>query len=517
MSTKGGPPRRRKGRQGWTSDDRIRSLAAEQAKADPSGQPAPDEAPPIPLDVVRVAREGLERRPQAAKRVLIIGGGMAGLVAAYELRRQGHRPVVLEAQNRVGGRVYTLRSFAPGLYAEAGAMRIPRAHELTLEYCRQFDLPLRPFAMANPRGLVFVGGVRMTAAEAEAHPERLPFTLESSEQGQSAENLWQSAIADLREMVEHEGEAAWSEIVARYDEYSLYEFLRHQGFSEGAIEFYAVMNFVESDLHNSFVEVLREELSGAYVDMSEIVGGMDRLPNAFYAELQDSVRFGVEVRAIEQDTESVSVRCRQGPDRFSLRGDYAICTVPFSVLRPIEHVSFSREKERAIRQLNYHASTKILLQVRRRLWETTDGIDGGATVTDLPIRRLNYPTPDPSTTRGVLLASYTWGQDALQWGAMDEHSRIEEALEDVEQIHPGLTEEFEVGASHAWYSDPWARGAFALFAPEQQSQLQAAIIQPEGRVFFAGEHCSLYHAWIQGALESGIRAARQIHELPAAD
>jgi monoamine oxidase len=183
------------------------------------------------------------------------------------------------------------------------------------------------------------------------------------------------------------------------------------------------------------------------------------------------------------------------------------------VLRPIE-ATFSREKERAIRQLNYHASTKILLQVRHRFWEKDDDIVGGASVTDLPIRRMNYPPTDPATDRGVLLASYTWGQDALQWGAMDPDQRVSEALDDVSRIHPEIRHEFEVGASHAWYSDRWARGAFALFAPEQQTTLQDAILRPEGRVYFAGEHCSLYHAWIQGALESGIRAARQIHELP---
>jgi monoamine oxidase len=159
----------------------------------------------------------------------------------------------------------------------------------------------------------------------------------------------------------------------------------------------------------------------------------------------------------------------------------------------------------------------VLFQVRERVWETDDGIYGGATVTDLGVRRLNYPTPDPNNARGMLLASYTWGQDALQWGAMDEETRVEEALDDVERLHPRIREVFEVGASHAWYSDKWARGAFALFAPEQQTGLQGAIVQPEGRIYFAGEHCSLYHAWIQGALESGIICARQIHELPAAD
>ena len=240
---------------------------------------------------------------------------------------------------------------------------------------------------------------------------------------------------------------------------------------------------------------------------------MDRLPNAFYAALGDRVRFGAEVRAIDQHPDSVTIHYKTEAGRFSVTGDYAICAIPFSVLRHVDVVKpFSREKQRAIRQLNYSASTKILFQVAERVWEADDGIFGGATVTDLPIRRLNYPTPDPTTSRGVLLASYTWSQDASRWGAMDEETRLEEALDDVVQIHPRVRDVFEVGASHAWYNDRWASGAFALFAPEQQTQLQADIVQPEGRVYFAGEHCSLHHAWIQGALESGIRAAREIHE-----
>jgi monoamine oxidase len=98
---------------------------------------------------------------------------------------------------------------------------------------------------------------------------------------------------------------------------------------------------------------------------------------------------------------------------------------------------------------------------------------------------------------------------------MDEETRLEEALDDVSRIHPRIREVYEVGASHAWYDDRFANGAFALFEPEQQSQLQAAILRPEGRILFAGEHCSLYHAWIQGALESGLRAAHSIHEAEA--
>jgi monoamine oxidase len=482
--------------------------------------PRPDDVPPnttpVAPEILEIPDEGLGAGPKARKPVVIIGAGLAGLVAAFELKREGHEVVVLEAQNRVGGRIYTLRApFAPGLYAEAGGMRIPRAHDLTLRYCELFDLPLRPFMMGNPKALVHLGGERMTREEADREPDRLPFHLESHERGRTADQLWEEAIGDLRVLVADDWDTGWTQIVREYDQYSLYEFLRVKGWSRGAIEYFTVLNFLEADQHNSLVEILREDLGGAYVDMQEIAGGMDRLPNAFYAHLQPEVRFGANVFAIDQDGDGVTVHFKTESGRYRVDADYGIITVPFSVLRTIETLTpFSAGKQRAIRQLNYHASTKILFQVRHRFWEDEDGITGGGTVTELPIRRMNYPTPDPDTTRGVLLASYTWGQDALQWGAMDEETRLEEALEDVARIHPRIREEYEGGTSHAWYSDKWARGAFALFAPEQQTDLQADIVAPEGRFLFAGEHCSLYHAWIQGALESGIRAAREIHEAP---
>src|ERR671932_120836 len=98
--------------------------------------------------IATAARSGLPRRDGGAKRVIVIGAGMAGLVAAYELMRVGHEPIVLEARGRVGGRIHTLREeFADGLYAEAGAMRIPCGHELTITYCQRFGLTLIPFTI----------------------------------------------------------------------------------------------------------------------------------------------------------------------------------------------------------------------------------------------------------------------------------------------------------------------------------------------------------------------------------
>ena len=198
--------------------------------------------------------------------------------------------------------------------------------------------------------------------------------------------------------------------------------------------------------------------------------------------------------------------------RMQVRGDYAIITVPFSVLRHVEMLKpLSLPKRRAIRQLHYDASAKILFQCRRRFWEEDDGIFGGGSVTDLAIRNIYYPEAGRETRRGVLLASYTWSEDAQRWGSLSPEERIEQALENVAVIHPQVREEFEVGASKMWHDDPFAGGAFALFEPSQQSLLYQHIIAPEGRLHFAGEHTSLCHAWIQGAIESGLRAALEVN------
>jgi monoamine oxidase len=498
------------------TQDKSTPSALEGTPADPTPmQPMLDK--PVPEATLAVPEEGLEPRPQSAKRVVIIGGGIAGLVAAFELRRQGHDPLVLEAQHRVGGRVKTIRDFAPGLYAEAGAMRIPRVHDLTLAYCELFGLPLRPFVMGNPNTLVYIDGKRMTVAAADADPSQLPFDLSDKEKGKTWTELWNEATAEFREQYEQGGHDSLEDLLKQYDQYSIREFLTMRGFSEGALELYGVMSFRESNMNAAVVEQLREIVGRAFEDMQEIAGGMDQLPVAFYEQLKPFVRFGAEVTSIEQSPDSVTVHYKSTSGRFSVRGDYAICAIPFSVLRDIEILGtpFSRDKQKAIRELNYNASTKILFQTRHRFWEHEDGIIGGTTVTDLGIRRIVYPSfSSTDEERGTLLASYTWGQDALRWGAMGPETMVEQALEDVAAIHPSVTTEFEVGAVQDWYGDPWARGAFALFEPEQQTRLQASIVQPEGRIHFAGEHTSLYHAWIQGALESGIRAAKEIHEAP---
>ena len=434
-------------------------------------------------DYIDVVKQGIAKKfkTEKQKKIIIVGAGLAGLAAGFELKRAGHTPIILEAQQRVGGRVYTLRDpFTEGLYAEVGAMRIPRAHTLSMEYVEKFGLKTNDFTMDNPNAYYYMGGNKVRASEATADPSLLGFDVSENERGKTAGQMYMNVIQPLIDNLEKNGDSAWADIVAQYDQYSTREFLEVNGWSEGMIEMFGLLANQESVMNSSFLELFREDSGNYYTNMVEIEGGTDRLPHAFLPELKDNIRFGAKMIAMDQSPDDVTIHYQTSAGKFSETGDYAIITVPFPVLRHVEVLKpFTRAKQRAIRQLHYDASAKILFQCKRRFWEEDDGIFGGGTLTDLPIRNVYYPNHGRETGRGIILASYTWSEDAQRWGSLKPDDRIIQALDDVAEIHPQIIKEFEVGTSWMWHDDEFAGGAFALFDPGQQTLLHEEIVKPE--------------------------------------
>jgi monoamine oxidase len=364
-------------------------------------------------------------RTGAPRKVVILGGGLAGLVAGYELTRAGHDVTLLEAQERPGGRVLTLRTFDEGLYGDAGAARIPDGHEWTLRYVKEFNLRLLPF---YPDAGLF-GKVR---------------------RGRRSEVKW----GDFAEAVE------------------------------------------------DYVGVTLGEGKGWH----KIEGGNDQLPRAFAERLAGKVAYGAVVSKVEQDGTGARVTFKRAGAAETLPADYVVCAIPFAVLGRVEFAPRLSEQKRRVRdELIYELAARALMQTRERFWERTRW--NGFAVADLPAEFWPSTFGEPGR-RGVLQA-YVRHYTATEWALKDEAERLSAALTLSERAVPGARAAFERGAVKCWGEDQWAGCAWTHPSGPQL----VAVNAPEGRVHFAGEHASVYASWMNGALESGHRAARAVHEV----
>ena len=460
------------------------------------------------MDLKEIITSGLSQHDVSSTKIAIVGAGMAGLVAGYELKKAGYDVTILEAQNRIGGRVFTVREpFSDGLYGEAGAMRIPTTHKLTMGYIEKFRLETYPFHSTFDNNFLHFNGQRQLIHEVEQNPTS-GFKLMTST-GQSAFALWDNALSQFFSKVSQDA-SYWDVIKAEYGNTAVYDFVFELFGSREVISDFGMVSLMEMGLHDSFMDMLQIIYSiGA--ELVQIKGGTDCLPQAFYPELKEHIQFGAELTAIDQDETSATLYYQQGDSTCSLTCDYALLTVPFPALRFIDVLKpFSKGKQAAIRQLQYMEISKVLLQFRRRFWEDDDGIYGGRTVTDLPIRTIYYPERDHATAGGVMIGAYIFGSEARRWSMMDNDLAVKQTLKYVNQIHPSAKDDFESGVFKDWGTDRFA-GGLATYYPGDH-ELYDDIIKPEDRIYFAGEHASLYHTWIEGAVESSLRAVSAIHQ-----
>ncbi|KAM6959229.1 L-amino-acid oxidase, partial [Aplochiton taeniatus] len=452
------------------------------------------------------------------RHVAIIGGGMSGLTAAKFLEDAGHKVTIIEASNRIGGRVETFRNRREGWYAELGAMRIPSFHKILLSFAAQLGVTLNPFLEEDINTYYLVNGLLKKTYAVKNNPGILNYTLSQRERGKSAAALFDSALWKVRDDLTKIGCQATME---KYDSYSVKEYLVKEGnLSRGALRMIGDILNENSLFYNSLTEMLyiQSDIKDDTV-YYEVTGGFDNLPRTFYEALNATILLNSKVKLISQsDSHNVTVSYQDWRNPASLTNltvDYALVTATAKATLFIGfQPPLSDHKMEALRSVHYASSTKVILSFRERFWEK-ESIKGGRSITDLPSRFIHYPSHSfPGTAAGVLLASYTCSDDSALFQGVSDDELKALVLEDLVKIHGEYVRPLCTGGVvKKWGLDPYSLGAFALYTPYQQSDYARELFKSEGRVHFAGEHTAAPHAWIETAMKSALRAAKNINNL----
>jgi monoamine oxidase len=273
----------------------------------------------------------LERRGNA-QQIAILGAGLAGLAAGFELKSAGHDVTILEAQLHPGGRVHTIREgFSDDLYAEAGAGRIPVSHSITREWVKYFGLELEPFLPTELSQVALLKGKRVkTPMGKPIDMSQVPLDLTPEERKIGLSNLDEHYYGELMRKIAAPIREDWPPEIMRLADISMEDFLRQQGASPDAIH-YMLLGF-EKVAALDEIRDANDFLSGS---KSKIKGGNDQLPRAFASKLSDEIRYGCAVEHIEQTDARVSISYRRAGMLDHVEAGAVICTIPYGVLRHI--------------------------------------------------------------------------------------------------------------------------------------------------------------------------------------
>jgi monoamine oxidase len=448
------------------------------------------------------------------EKVIVVGAGLAGLAAAYDLFEAGADVTVIEKSGRAGGRVKTIRGyFADNAWVDVGGQTTGAmyanffvyASKLGLQFEKQDPVTQRPDVLLHLQDKLY------SATQLRQDPSMWPVALTDEEKPLAPFRLLSHYLGPIAKEIGTVGNVLNPEFIS-YDKLTLRELLEQRGASAAAIkQIDHTLNYNSVDTVSA-LSALRDTVRAQAMRGGQALNlenGNESLPEAFAKHLGDSVHYQQTLKAVLQKESGIELQVETKGLRESLYADRVIIAIPFTALRKVQfEPGLPAQRQRIIDELPYTQIAQTYLQTKTRFWEQDSPV--AMVVSDGPLERVFNASTKMKGERG-LLVNWINGIGTQTIAAQDPEKHLDNVLNNMEAVWPGCREHIETTLTNNW-SNTYVRGAYAHYAPGQMAAHAATIAQPIGAMHFAGEHTELVAPGMEGALTSGKRAATEIIE-----